>query len=197
MSAKKIEALAKRASENQKKADQLRDEVEKLKVQMDAYEAEAERAAESGDVDSYKELKQKAADANAIVYVKQANIKKLSFPCTEEEARTAWAEFQREYDVMFTKALKEYDAEVKKQRERFKNIIAMQNNARDQRRILAKLSGLPDDRALKAFKFECVDGIGTDGPGMGHDRVFYLNKKEITSDESLQIMDSFMCQSRM
>lgn len=194
---KKIDALIKRANDNQKKADQIRAEIDQAKDQAAKYEAEAERAAESGDVDSYKELKKKAADASAIVYVKQASVKKLISPCTEEEARAAWAEFQRERDAEFSKALKEYNEGTRKQCERFRNIIGMQNYARNQRSVLARIAGFSDDSALKAFRFECVDGIGADGSGMGHDRIFYLNKKEITSDESLQIMDSFMCRSRM
>lgn len=193
----KIEALTEKAKDNQKKAEQIRAEIDQAKDQAAKYEAEAEQAAESGDVASYKALKQKATDANAIVYVKQASVKKLISPCTEEEARAAWAEFQREHDAEFSKALKEYNEGTRKQCERFRNIIGMQNHARNQRSVLARIAGLSDDSAIKAFMFECVDGIGADGSGMGHDRVFYLNKKEITSDESLQIMDSFMCRSRM
>ena len=54
---KKIDALIKRANDNQKKAEQIRAEIDKAKDQAAKYEAEAERAAESGDVDLYKELK--------------------------------------------------------------------------------------------------------------------------------------------
>lgn len=188
----KIENLAKQAMENQKRAERLRDEVEKLKVQMDAYEAEAERAAESGDVDSYKKLKQKATDAGATLYVKQATIKKYTGPCSQEDALAAWSDFQREYDAAFNKALKEYDAEVKKQRERLKNIIKMQSRARDQRKVLATLAGMSDTAALDSFKFACVDGRT-----MGPDRVYYLSKKEITTEESAAYMNAFMCKSLM
>lgn len=188
----KIEALAKQAVKNQEKAEQLRAEVEQLKVQAAKCEADAEAAAESGDVESYKALKQKSDDVNAVLHVKQAAFKKYSGPCTREDALAAWSDFQREYDTAFNKALKEYDTEMKKQCARFMNIIKMQNRARDQRKVLATLAGMTDAVALDVFKFAYVDSLSK-----GKDRVFYLDKGEITIEESSKIIGSFMCQTMM
>lgn len=189
---KKMEALMKRASDNQKKAEQLRAEIEQAKAQALKYEEEAEQAAGSGDVTSYKALKQKATDANAIVYVKQANVKKLTSPCTEEEARAAWEEFRREHDTVFTKALKEYDEEVKKQKARFMSIMKLQWIARDQRKALAKLANFSDTAAIEAFKFAYVDGFS-----MGADRTYFLNKHEITPEDSSMIVTYFLSMSQL
>lgn len=184
----KIETLAKQMDENRKKAEQLRAEVSKLEAQTADLDAKAEQAAEAGDIESYKALKLKAADADAALYVKRANVKKFTAPCTKEEALAAWEEFQREHAAAFNKALKEYDAEVKAQSARFKAIIGMQERARKQRKILAGLAGLPENVAVATFKFAHVDG-----PTMNDDRVYYYNKKAITLEESGAAMNAFMC----
>lgn len=186
----KIEILAKQMDENRKKAEQLRAEVSKLEAQTADLDAKAEQAAEAGDIESYKALKLKAADVGAALYVKRANVKKYTSPCTKEEALAAWKEFQHEYDAAFNKALKEYDAEVKAQSARFKAIIDMQTKACNQRRIVAKLAGMADKTALDTLNFAHVDGAA-----LGADRAYYFNKKEITIKESTAVLNSFMCTS--
>lgn len=184
----KIELLSKQMNENRKKAEALRAEVSQLETLAAELDAKAEQAAEAGDIESYKALKLKAADAAAALYVKRANVKKFTSPCTKEDALAAWAEFQCDHDAAFNKALKEYAAEVKAQRARFMAIIGMQTRAREQRYLVAKLAGMSDPEALDALKFACVDGAA-----LGADRAYYLSKKEITVKESTAALNAFMC----
>lgn len=184
----KIELLSKQMNENKKKAEALRAEVSQLETLAAELDAKAEQAAEAGDIESYKAFKLKAADAGAALYVKRATVKKYTSPCTKEEALAAWAEFQRDHDAAFNKALKEYAAEVKAQRARFMAIIGMQTRAREQRYLVAKLAGMSDTEALDAFKFARVDGAI-----LGEDRAYYLGKKEITVKESTAALNAFMC----
>lgn len=187
MSVKKIDALEKKASENQKKAEQLKAEVEQLKAVAASYAEEAEKAAEVGDVESYKSLKQKAEDEKAVIYVKQASIRKCASP-SKEELQSAWADFQKEHDAAFAKNMSEYEDARKMLCERFMWIMKEQGEARIQRKRLAALAGLPDNEAVKAFPFSSVTAIE-----VGQDRGFFYNKHDITLEESNWIMSLFSC----
>lgn len=186
MSANKIDALDKRVSENHKKAEKLKEEVEQLEAVAASYAEKAEKAAESGDVVLFKTMKQKAEDAKADLYVKQATFNKLSAPCTEEEAREIWAETRREYDTALSKALKEYDAEMKKQCARFMSIIRMQLQALNQRNKLGELAGMTIYTARAAFEFDIINTSD-----MSIDRMFFARKEEITREESNEAVSVF------
>lgn len=188
MSAKKIDALEKRVNENKKKAEQLMEEVEQLKAVAASYAEEAEKAAEAGDVESYKSLKQKEEDERAVIYVKQANIKRLS-AFKSDDVRPAWEEFRKEHDSEFSKNMKAYLETRQKLCEQFKGIMKAQDEAVKQRKRLARLAKLSDDKeAIAAFPFSSVDGSE-----FGHDRAFFQNTHGITLEESLECLKLFAC----
>ena len=191
MSAKKIDALEKSAIENKKKAEQLKAEVEQMKSVAASYAAEAEKAAEAGDVEEYKKLKQKETDENAVIYVKQASIKRLSAYNTDD-IRPAWEEFRKEHDAEFSKNMKAYLETRQKLCEQFKGIMKAQEEAVKQRKRLARLANFSDKEALEAFPFSSVDGMD-----LGSDRAYFLNKKGITLEESIKALNLFSCKGIM
>ena len=191
MSAKKIDALEKSAIENKKKVEQLKAEVEQMKSVAASYAAEAEKAAEAGNVEEYKKLKQKETDENAVIYVKKANIKRLS-AFKPDDVRPAWEEFRKEHDSEFSKNMKAYLETRQKLCEQFKVIMKAQGEARTQRMRIARLSGLPDSEALKAFPFAAVDG-----PEFGYDRVYFQSTNGITLEESMECLNLFSCKGIM
>lgn len=192
MSAKKIDALEKSAIENKKKAEQLKAEVEQMKAVAASYAAEAEKAAEAGNVEEYKKLKQKETDENAVIYVKQASIKRLS-AYNADDIRPAWEEFRKEHDAEFSKNMKAYLETRQKLCEQFKGIMKAQKEAVKQRKRLARLAKFSDDKeAIAAFPFTSVDG-----PEFGHDRVFFQNTNGITHEESMECLNLFSCKGIM
>ena len=191
MSVKKIDALEKRVSENQNKAEKLKAEVEQLQAVASSYAKEAEQAAEAGDVETYKKLKQKETDENAVIYVKNASIKRLS-AFNADDVRPAWEEFRKEHDAEFSRNMGEYLETRRKLCEQFKGIMKAQEEARKQRKRLARLANFSDKEALEAFPFSSVDGMD-----FGSDRAYFLNTKGITLEESTKAMNLFSCKRIM
>lgn len=175
----------------------LENEIADLLKQEAELAAQAEAAADSGNVDDYMDLSAKKNRATATIFVKRKQMDKIPGNALPEDvARDAWADYVTDYNTDLKKKLAAYAAAKKKLCELYSDLIDTQDGALSFRELLAANSG----KTAAAFAMEYIPvrkGLETKGlikkggiNTMDPDAVFFLSAYEIENNRSIIVLSS-------
>lgn len=153
--------------------ESLQAELDELLRQEAALEADANAAADAGDVDEYLMKKAAKDRVTAALFVKRKQFDKLSSSVTEADARTAWANYVAEYNSKLAEGLKAFEEVKADLLQRYSYLVSLQADALAVRSHLGNavgidktslpmdyipvMSGLEAKGALRLAGFNCVD----------------------------------------
>ena len=143
----------------EKEITQLRDDLAKL-------EKEAELAAQTGDISSYREKKAAVNDLSDTIFVREMQLKKMNPVKTQQEAEEAWNEYAEIYNRNFAKAWKAYDQARMDLFKEYMDLVNGQNEALQIRKKCGACIGIDDSKTHQLndmFKMDMIpNGMPTD-----------------------------------
>lgn len=159
-------------------------------------EQEAQAAADSGDLATYREKKAKADAVNEEIFVKQSVAAKQENPITEDMTAEAWETYCADYDKTFKAKYSTYQAAKGELLTMYRELLKMQREAFAKRERLAEfihmdISRTPlqiDSTDIISQKFPCKVLPVSEATGLhmtgtlvrDADAIFYLAGKNLT-----------------
>lgn len=127
------------------------------------YRTKADAAAMAGDVETYKQYKQLADDAEALAYVCGKQLE-VEYPVTLEQTRDAWEDYVADYKRKFAGKLKKFEAAKDEMLKAYAEAVVLQGEACAVRERLARYAGVHlqpagvgiDDRLEKTYPMEYI-----------------------------------------
>ena len=131
----------------------LENEIADLLKQEAELAAQAEAAADTGNVDDYMDLSAKKNRATATIFVKRKQMDKAPVKALPDDvAREAWAEYAEDYNKALKKKLDEYASLKKKLCQMYGEMLDYQNEALNVRLLFSNNSAVP----AEAFRMEYI-----------------------------------------
>ena len=146
------------AAENTRQ--KLSEEINELTRQKSECHAEAQAAAEAGDVDSYMEKHKAEERIDAQIFVKRTQMDRISTTASREDVMSAWADYSKRYDSEFEKVWADYLKSRTASYNLFMKVCRLQNDALKTRERCACLAG-EDNASL--FRMKTIDGKAAEG----------------------------------
>lgn len=104
----KLDNIKKKYETAQADANQLREDIEKIKKEYLTIGTEAEKLAEKGDADGYRDALNKIKDLEIMQHVKESRLNYIKAPVSADEAREAWTEYMKAAGAKVNKGLEAY-----------------------------------------------------------------------------------------
>lgn len=158
-----IKEIDKRASEAVAARDALEREERQLSQRVEDLKKQARDAAEAGDVETYKQINAELQDAEAVAFVKSAQLSKADRPVSEEDVKAAWYGYKSEYERALDKGLRELDRARSAFVNAFLSVVETQNEALRVRERCARYIGIEpptfgqdSDRVYSLFSMKTI-----------------------------------------
>ena len=161
--------------------EQLTNEINDLLRQEAALDAEANAAADAGDVDLYESKANAKNHVHATIFVKRRQLDRLGPTVNEADADAAWSDYVATYNKKLQAALDAFEETKEKFYQQYSDLVSLQHDALAVREHLGAAVGVDKNRyrmefvpvqqgpsvygALKIYGFNCPDP----------DSVFYLS----------------------
>lgn len=196
----KVSDIDKKYQESMKDYQILIDKQNNVKRDAEQLSAAAEKAAFTGDLDAYKDLKAKASDADALAYVLQKQIERIGSGnlFTPAEIESAWADYAADRNKAL-KAKEKKFAEAKTNLLRqYAEMITDQRETCATRERLAGYIGIDKEKAggrfpmdhLPCIEFGEVGATSINGARIADpDAVYYLSNMRLDSRYMLENPD--------
>ena len=131
----------------------LENEIADLLKQESELAAQAEAAADAGNVDSYMDLAGKSNLVSATIFVKRKQMDKTPGKALPDDvAREAWADYAADYNKALKKKLDEYGRMKQKLCQMYGDLLDYQNEALNIRLLFSNNSTVP----AEAFRMEFI-----------------------------------------
>lgn len=128
-------------------------EINRLKAEREAINGEMLKAADRGDVESYKKLDDQKRDLEARIFVYTRSLPSAGNPLTREEVITSWDAFAASYNKDVKKQYEEYIAACGSLAKKYKALVSVQNAALYEREKALQMIGEPrDSQALTMYR---------------------------------------------
>ena len=160
----KVADIDKKFQESMKDYQTLIEKQNAAKRQAEDLQSAAEDAALAGDVETYKDLKRKAEDAESLSYVLQKRIEKTGAKdvFTMEEVVDAWEEYADDHNKKLKAKLKKFSETKLDLLRQYDDLVTLQREACAVRERLAryigvdKAPGTPDLGLSKLFPMDYI-----------------------------------------
>lgn len=137
---KSIDDIRKLYKDNEQTTLKLKDEISSLLKEEQGLIADANTAAENGDVDGYMKKSGLLERVRATIHVKRIQVDKAAIvPVTVDEAIKAWASYMGKYEKEFDKKKDALEAACKTLTAEYISLCELQNNALKDREEIASL----------------------------------------------------------
>ena len=134
-----IDALFNKA---EKSKTQLLNDIDLLRNNAKALHESAQKAAEAGDLERYKKLKADAANVEAELFVKEAQLKAATRPVSSEDIKNAWKEYASKRDKDLELKIKEFEKHRNDLAKEFRSLTDFQADTLRERNHLANYIGI-------------------------------------------------------
>lgn len=135
-----FEEVGKKYEDAEATRSKIDEEISKLEAEKRDLLLEAQNAAESGDLDEYIRISDKAKRAEAMIFVKRAQQKKIAVP-TANEIRTAWDDYAKKHEAAMKKRLAAYEKARRDLFKQYSDLVDAQSVANGAREKCAEWLG--------------------------------------------------------
>ena len=196
----KVSDIDKKYQESMKGFQEMIDKQNNAKREADEFNEAAEAAAVDGDLERYKELKRKAADAEALAYVLQKQIEKNGADdlFTKSEIFEAWSDYADDHNKKLKAKLKKFTETKSDLLRQYAEMVSLQRETCAVRERLCRYIGIgktpaaPDYGLASRFPMDYIPCKGNMDAGSvairganisDPDAVYYLASMEKRAED--------------